>query len=162
MKKYAGLFVLFLFCFLLTNSAVAAKYSVAVTKDIDETTNVRKGPGTKFPIVGEIFTEEHFLIISTKGSWYKVLTPIGKIGYMYKKLIRVTRQDVIDVGIIKDPDGKSNVRSKPSKKGKILTTVPDGEVIMIILKKGRWYRVITRYGKIGYIHKSLIKPVKNI
>ena len=62
-------------------------------------------------------------------------------------------------GIIVDPDGYTNVRSKASNNAKILAKVIKNETFEIIEQKGTWWKIKTQSGIIGYMHRSRIKLV---
>ena len=63
---------------------------------------------------------------------------------------------------IKDNDGYTNVRLKPSTSSKILYKIYDGEQFVVSNKMcGEWYRII-HYGKqySGWIHKSRVNVIE--
>lgn len=62
--------------------------------------------------------------------------------------------------VIDDPDGYTNVRSRPDKTSKIVDTVKKGERFMVLDKEDDWYEVETPGGEIGYMHASRVKFVK--
>ena len=64
-------------------------YRLAIINDPDGYTNVRKGTGTKYPIVGKFFIDEVFAFIpNSNNNWWKVKNKSGTIvGFMHKSKI---------------------------------------------------------------------------
>ena len=60
---------------------------------------------------------------------------------------------------IEDKDGYTNVRSEPTAKSEILTTVKEGEMFYTALNYGlnEYWKVKTKTGVIGYMHQSRIR-----
>nr|WP_315187385.1 SH3 domain-containing protein [uncultured Albidiferax sp.] len=59
--------------------------------------------------------------------------------------------------VIKDNDGHTNVRSKPSASSAILTRLTAGETFATYKQDGDWWQVRTADGQVGYVHISRIK-----
>ncbi len=68
--------------------------------------------------------------------------------------------DIEDIGIIDDPDGYTNVREYSNKNSKVIITVKEKEEFKIIDKTRDWWKIITKDGIIGYMHKSRINIIK--
>lgn len=62
--------------------------------------------------------------------------------------------------VIDDPDGYTNVRSMKSASSDIVTKVYEGEESYTYVQDGNWWLIRTKDGKIGYIHISRIKLIK--
>jgi len=62
--------------------------------------------------------------------------------------------------VINDPDGFTNIRSGPGTQYEVISRVVNGELFYVLSPQGDWWRVRTREGKYGYIHRSRIK-IKN-
>ena len=61
---------------------------------------------------------------------------------------------------INDPDGYTNVRSKPSIDGYIIDVIDDGKIFYTYLQNGSWWQIKTSDNKTGYIHRTRIKLLK--
>ncbi|WP_312902095.1 SH3 domain-containing protein [Chryseobacterium taichungense] len=62
---------------------------------------------------------------------------------------------------ISDPDGYTNLRKDKSSQSEILQKITAGREIEVLDKTGDWWKVKSKEGKIGYIHKSRIKSSSN-
>ncbi len=58
-------------------------------------------------------------------------------------------------GIVKTSGGRLNVRERPSLEAKVITQVPNGEVIDVYCSAGNWY-VVERDGLIGFASSRFI------
>ena len=64
--------------------------------------------------------------------------------------------------VIKDVDGQVNVRAGKNSKDSIITEIAADEWFHYEEDCNEdWWKVITQKGKLGYIHKSRIKPLDN-
>lgn len=68
--------------------------------------------------------------------------------------------DIEDIGTIDDPDGYTNVREQNNINSKIILTVKENEEFKIIDKTGDWWKILTKDGTVGYMHKSRINIIK--
>jgi uncharacterized protein YgiM (DUF1202 family) len=64
------------------------------------------------------------------------------------------------MAVINDPDGYTNIRSGPGTQYEIIGTVVENEVFYVISTEGNWWRIRTKDGKEGYMHKSRIRILK--
>ncbi len=53
---------------------------------------------------------------------------------------------------------KANIRKSYSTSSPIVTTVNQGEKLVILRKKGDWYQVQTESGKMGWVYRFLTRP----
>lgn len=60
--------------------------------------------------------------------------------------------------VIEDPDGYTNLRSRPSTDAPIVARVDAGEMFTTFRQPGLWWQVRTADGTIGYMHRSRIRP----
>lgn len=58
---------------------------------------------------------------------------------------------------IKDPDGFTNVRSMPNKKGQIVTIIKDGEIFYTYQQQETWWHIKTRGNQYGFVHSTRIR-----
>ncbi len=58
---------------------------------------------------------------------------------------------------VQDTDGYTNLRKEKNSSSEIIQKVKSGENIEVLDQNGEWYRVATKEGNRGYIHKSRIK-----
>jgi hypothetical protein len=60
-------------------------------------------------------------------------------------------------GVIRDPDGYSNVREVASLQSRVIGTARDGETVVVLGKERDWIKVSLANGTVGYIHESRIR-----
>jgi TIR domain/Bacterial SH3 domain len=60
-------------------------------------------------------------------------------------------------GVIRDPDGYSNVREVASLQSRVIGTAQDGETVVVFGKERDWVKVSLANGTVGYIHESRIR-----
>jgi len=63
--------------------------------------------------------------------------------------------------IIDDPDGYTNVRSTKSVSSDIVTKVYQSEEFYTYIQEGNWWQIKTKDGRVGYMHVSRIKIIKD-
>ena len=146
--KYGRLTLIgfFLFVLCLSPYAVSAAQRVTVKAGI---ANIRSGPGTKYEVLWQVEQYHPFLVIEKKGNWYKVKDFEGDMAWIHKSLLgKMT-------GVITRKT-KSNVRSKPTTKSKILFTVERGVPFKVLKKKGDWINIEHADGEKGWIFKTLV------
>lgn len=69
-------------------------------------------------------------------------------------------QDIFRLtAVIDDPDGFTNLRSQKSASSQVLARVNQDEQFFTYTQDGSWWQVMTRDGKVGYMHVSRIKIV---
>ena len=61
--------------------------------------------------------------------------------------------------VLDDPDGFTNLRSQKSASSQVVARVNQGEQFYTYTQDGSWWQVMTRDGKVGYIHVSRIKII---
>ena len=60
-------------------------FYVSVTKTL---VNIRKGPGTNYPIICKVGRNTKLKALGEEGGWYQVMLPNGKIGWIAKSLVK--------------------------------------------------------------------------
>lgn len=69
-------------------------------------------------------------------------------------------QDIFRLSaFIDDPDGFTLVRSQKSASSQVVARVNQGEPFFTYTQDGNWWQVMTRDGKVGYMHVSRIKII---
>lgn len=64
---------------------------------------------------------------------------------------------VQNTGVIRDPDGYSNVREVASLQSRVIATARDGETVVVLGKDRDWVKVSLANRTVGYIHESRIR-----
>ena len=156
-----------------TSTAKSSKTATASkTKTPDKTngtftvigsyTNLRKGAGAGYGIIKRMYYGTTGSILQKDGSWYKVKLEDAKVGWVYKKYIKVSnykaqvistsKADKITVDV-----SSVNVRSKASTSGKIVATIRQNEVYRYSEVKNGWYKIVTPSGESGYVNGNFVE-----
>ena len=156
-----------LFSILSVSLAQASPYSYGVITDPDGWTNVRREPAPTAPVIEKVNDSDRVIIMNTKGAYYDCLLLFVRddlpdlFGYIHKSRVKNVRR-ALGAGIINDPDGWSYLRSQPSSKSSVVSKLWPEDGFFVILEKSsdpNWYRVESRVGKVGFLHKSRIEWV---
>lgn len=126
--------------------------------------NVRRGPSTKYSIVGSLNRGQQCTVIGKSGNWYKLLTADGSTAYASAKYLKLyARQNGSTPSTPSTPSYPNgnygtyyattglNVRQGPSTKYRVVYTLDRGEAVTFTGQtSGKWISVKTRTGVQGY------------
>lgn len=123
--------------------------------------NVRRGPSTKYSIVGSLNRGQKCTVVGKSGNWYKLLTADGSDAYASAKYLKLyARQNGSTPSTPSYPNGNYgtyyattglNVRQGPSTKYRVVYTLDRGEAVTFTGQtSGKWISVKTRTGVQGY------------
>lgn len=60
-------------------------------------------------------------------------------------------------GVVRDPDGYSNIREVASLQARVIATARDGEMVAVLGQERDWVKVSLANGTVGFIHESRIR-----
>ena len=123
--------------------------------------NVRRGPSTKYSIVGSLNRGQKCTVIGKSGNWYKLLTADGSDAYASAKYLKLYSSGSGSTPSTPSyPNGNYgtyyattglNVRQGPSTKYRVVYTLDRGEAVTFTGQtSGKWISVKTRTGVQGY------------
>lgn len=126
--------------------------------------NVRRGPSTKYSIVGSLNRGQKCTVVGKSGNWYKLFTADGSDAYASAKYLKLyARQNGSTPSTPSTPSYPSgnygtyyattglNVRQGPSTKYRVVYTLDRGEAVTFTGQtSGKWISVKTRTGVQGY------------
>lgn len=126
--------------------------------------NVRRGPSTKYSVVGSLNRGQKCTVIGKSGNWYKLLTADGSDAYASAKYLKLyARQNGSTPNTPSTPSYPNgnygtyyattglNVRQGPSTKYRVVYTLDRGEAVTFTGQtSGKWISVKTRTGVQGY------------
>ena len=126
--------------------------------------NVRRGPSTKYSIVGSLNRGQKCTVVGKSGNWYKLLTADGSDAYASAKYLKLyARQNGSTPSTPSTPSYPHgnygtyyattglNVRQGPSTKYRVVYTLDRGEAVTFTGQtSGKWISVKTRTGVQGY------------
>lgn len=120
-------------------------------------TNLRKGPGTKFPISWQVNRYTPLLDVGQKGGWYKVRDLDGEIHWVYKSLVSRNVQCLAvraTLASLRKGPGTQHAYAELPSVGKYYSFKKIGF-------EPPWYRVEDDRGGRYWIHESLVwRPMK--
>lgn len=171
-RKFAGRIALVLLAVMLmigvSPAALAAssasKNGVVKTPTVDGTVYLRRGPGMNYSTVAVAVNGDPLTILGTKGNWSQVkLDRRGKVGYMYSQYVCKTlalKGVSGDVGRVdtRFQGSRVNLRKGAGSSCRVMTSIPKGEKLQILGRKGDWYKVrVIKGGLVGYMSRSYVE-----
>lgn len=145
-----------------------AKYSVRVDVPAGDVLNVRKGPGTEYPVVNGykpnsvIYVET--VVKNSQGAWYK----IPGVGYVSSKYCKgIPPKNKKEGGYFvqtNTPNDVLNVRERATVSSRIVSTYRDKSKIYVhdVVKnnEGAWYKIEYREGIFGFVSSKYCIGIK--
>ena len=130
----------------------------AIKGTVTEYLNFRKGPSIEDKIINVHEKGAKVKVLSKKGDWYKVKTSDGKVGWSYRKYIKVSDDkfawsDSDANGTLKD---NANMRKGASTNYEVIKVLSEGEKVKVISSLDGWYKLQNSDGKTGWVHSSHI------
>lgn len=107
---------------------------------------VRKGPGTNYEAVDSLILNSAVIVTHEVGDWYKVKVS-GIEGYIAKRLLSETKQDITSRGDVERETTNQNVQVTESEKVDTQTTSSIGNQIVEYAKQYLGYKYV--YGGSG-------------
>ena len=144
MKTYSIFSISIVLVIIFSSTVFAERLSVA-----SSLANIRSGPGTKYDVLWQVAKYHPILVLKKTGNWYHFRDFEGDKGWLHKSLVR-------NIPSVITNKEKSNVRSGPGTKFKILFATEKGVPFKILKRKGNWIHVQHADGDKGWIHKSLV------
>ena len=131
-----------------------ASSSYKVMKVIVSGAYIRKGPGN-YDIMDMLKRDSRVLLLEkTTHAYYKIATPKGEIGYIFRDHV-VETGTVSKSSVFRATEGV-NIRKKPSthasKRGKLTA----GEYVRVLEEADGWSYVMTISGKTGYVKSEFL------
>lgn len=111
--------------------------------------NVRTGAGSKYPVINTLPKGTPVMILGTSGSWYKISTLGGQIGWVSKKYTTANAKAVVTASVLR-------VRKGPSTSYAKLGGHKKNTVVTIDSIAGNWAHVISPKPK-GYMALKYLK-----
>lgn len=149
-------------------------------KDPDGYTNIRSGPSTKHAIKTRYNSGDYLYYTPQDNGWSKVYSGTSSntyMGYMHSsRIVKVNPNEPsvspshsssstgFKYGLVKDPDGYTNIRRGPSTRHAICRRYNSGDYLYYVSEGNGWSKVysdnsISTY--MGYMHTSRIEDVKS-
>lgn len=167
MKRFAALILTL--AILLTTIAIpvarADDYATATVKG--GWLRLRDGASTSAKTVSAYYTGTTVTLLGGSGSWYYVLTPDGKTGYMHSDYLTITgsitggQLDENTAATVISSNGKSvRLRSGPSVNYSIIASYAVGTPLTILTTGDTWSKIRIN-GRTGYMMNEFINTASS-
>ena len=110
--------------------------------------NVRSGPGTDYAVIGTLNPGQTADVVAREGSWLRVRTGDGTVGYVADWVTREVYDGPTYVQVV---DGPLNLRSGPEFGALAIGRVPKGAQYRALESLNGWYRIDTVTDGTGWI-----------
>lgn len=163
MKRFAALLLTLslLLTMLFVPAARADEYATATVKG--GWLRLREGASTSAKTISAYYTGTTVTILGGSGSWYYVLTPDGKTGYMSASYLTITgsitggQLDENTAATVTSANGKPvRLRSGPSTQYAIIASYAVGTPLTILSTGDTWSRIRIN-GRTGYMMNEFIR-----
>ena len=145
--------VIILISFILSSSLALESVMAKMVAVRNDNVNMRSGPGLKKKVLWKLSAGFPLKILKRSGKWLKVKDFEGSVGWVHKNVVNNSGHMIVKVQ--KKTQGKINIRSKPSTRGKIVAKAYYGVVFKTLEQRKGWVKV--RHGKVtGWIKRSLL------
>jgi len=142
MRIYAIIITLFI----TLSSGVAMAERLAVSASV---ANIRSGPGTEYDIIWQVGKYHPIQIVKKSGDWHRFRDFEQDEGWIHKSLVSKIRTVITK-------KKKSNIRSGPGTRHKIVFTVEKGIPFRVIKRKGSWIFIEHADEDKGWIYEALV------
>ena len=115
--------------------------------------NIRKGPGTEYPVNGQVKSGTELTILKGENNWYLVMLPDGKQGWIAGWLVNTNRVAGAQVAVINGSN--VNVRQGANTTYPLLFQLNKGDQVTIKDEKSGWFLIETAKGS-GWVAAWLV------
>ncbi|MEW6173125.1 MAG: SpoIID/LytB domain-containing protein [Bacillota bacterium] len=126
---------------------------VLVAQDV---INLRSGPGTGYSIVGRTTKGQKLISLGKQGDWYKVSLSGGKSAWIAGWLVKPEAPGEASAGEAVIAQQVLILRSGPGSDYGTSGSIEKGQRLLVLDKRGEWYRVSHSSGQTGWIAVTLV------
>lgn len=117
--------------------------------------NVRASASSNGAILTTLSKGSYVTLISRSGDWWKVEYAAGKYGYVSSSLITQFVGEI--TATVNITSGYVNVRSGASSSYPVISTLYDGQVVIVLAESYGWSKILYNGTKIGYASSQFMK-----
>lgn len=141
-------------------AAAASASPVKIATTTDENINLRSAPGTDNKVLMQLPAGLKLEILSQQGSWFKVATPKGNVGWVTDDFVKlgasaapakVSGPIAASVGA-----SKVNLRKGPNTGFGSFGKMAMGTQLTVIARNGDWFKVKSPRGTVGWVARDLV------
>ncbi|WJQ00172.1 N-acetylmuramoyl-L-alanine amidase [Geobacillus stearothermophilus] len=151
-----------LFC-LLWLAAAAWPVGAKGEKEMEETkrlavvtaerVNVRQGPGVPYRPVASVHRGDVYRLVDVKDSWLKIEWEKNRTGWLAARYVALAKETAVV------QEDRLRLRQEPSRDGRIIGHLAQGETVLVIGEEGGWKQVVTE-DAIGWAAASYLAPAE--
>ncbi|MED5077838.1 N-acetylmuramoyl-L-alanine amidase [Geobacillus stearothermophilus] len=157
-----GTWLALLFC-LLWLAAAAWPVGAKGEKEMEETkrlavvtadrVNVRQGPGVPYRPVASVHRGDVYRLVDVKDGWLKIEWEKNRTGWLAARYVALAKETAVV------QEDRLRLRQEPSRDGRIIGHLAQGETVLVIGEEGGWKQVVTE-DAIGWVAASYLAPAE--
>ncbi|MED3843408.1 N-acetylmuramoyl-L-alanine amidase [Geobacillus stearothermophilus] len=157
-----GTWLALLFCLLwllavLWPSGVKGEKETEETKRLAVVTadrvNVRQGPGVPYHPVASVHRGDVYRLVDVKDGWLKIEWEKNRTGWLAARYVALAKETAVV------QEDRLRLRQEPSRDGRIIGHLAQGETVLVIGEEGGWKQVVTE-DAIGWAAASYLAPAE--
>ncbi|NLG33545.1 MAG: SH3 domain-containing protein, partial [Syntrophomonadaceae bacterium] len=118
--------------------------------------NVRSGPGSDYPVSGNLYQDTEVTILEKGNGWHKIQKN-QLVGWVSSSLLKIE-----DPPTVRVKEDLVNLRSGPGTAYSRVGQAVKGDILTLLSSQGEWYQVSTSRGTIAYIAAYLVEPAEDM
>jgi len=135
-----------------------------VSDNVKKSINVRATKSQNGTILGQIYPGDEIYVVRVGKVWTRIVYDEG-FAFVPSKYIQLAGVNLPDEGELYKvfvKDGTTlKVRTGPSQKKKVITTIPNGAFVKVLEDDGKWSYVYYTMKDLGYVMDKFIIPAQD-
>ena len=132
------------------NDTKETKHLAVVTAD---RVNVRQGPGVPYRPLANVHRGEVYRLVDMKDGWVKIEWEKNRTGWLAAQYVALAKETAVV------QEDRLRLRQEPSRDGRIIGHLAQGETVLVIGEEGGWKQVVTE-DAIGWAAASYLAPAE--
>lgn len=156
MKKFISFIltlILILSTIIIPTTAATTSSKAGVVSVTSGKLNVRSASSTSGTVVSSLSKGSYVTLMSKSGNWWRVEYADGKYGYCHADYIKTATGTPATVKI---SSGSLNVRSGAGTSYSKVSSLYNGEVVIVLVTSGSWSKILYNGTKIGYVSSQYL------
>ncbi len=132
----------------------------------EHSVNLRSGPGTKYTVLTSLARGAAVSIVAKEGSWYKVTTTSGKVGWILGGYLAVNgtaaaapaaaAPAATTASSSAATTARVNLRKGPGTRYGSFGTMANRSALKLVARSGEWIQVRSPRGTLGWVHSDYV------
>ncbi|QHN50559.1 N-acetylmuramoyl-L-alanine amidase [Geobacillus stearothermophilus] len=115
--------------------------------------NVRQGPGVPYRPVASVHRGDVYRLVDVKDGWLKIEWEKNRTGWLAARYVALAKETAVV------QEDRLRLRQEPSRDGRIIGRLAQGETVLVIGEEGGWKQVVTE-DAIGWAAASYLAPAE--